>query len=311
MPTLRRVARVCVLLVAVGLGTYAVVGQRTEIHRALHRLGVTAPLLALAAALVGLAASALSWRAMFVEFGGELSAGQVVRVFFIGQLGKYVPGGVWPVLAQAELGRSAGARPRSVVAAAATTLTVNVTTGLVVAAAFLPLTSAHALHRNAWVFIFLPFGLVLLHPRVLGLAVDRVLRLLRREGLDLMPRWRGVVSAAAWSLLMWTCYGVHLWLLARPVAHSGHRLLLLGLGAYAIAWVVGFVIAIAPAGVGAREGMLVVALSAAMTTSAATTIALMSRVIMTMADFAWAAVAGLVTRRAVHPEVPETTGARG
>jgi uncharacterized membrane protein YbhN (UPF0104 family) len=110
---------------------------------------------------------------------------------------------------------------------------------------------------------------------------------------------------------MWVSYGVHLTLLAHPLASAGHRLPLLATGAYALAWVVGFVVVIAPAGVGAREGMLVVALAPAMSASAATAVALVSRLVMTAGDFAWAAVAAAAGRRAIRPDVPESSVSRG
>jgi uncharacterized membrane protein YbhN (UPF0104 family) len=160
------------------------------------------------------------------------------------------------------------------------------------------------------VLVVLPLGLVLLHPRVLGALVNAVLRLLRRERLEQPLRWRGVLVATTWSLIMWLCYGVHLALLARPVASSGHHVFVLATGAYALAWVVGFLIVVAPAGVGVREGMLVVALAPAMSASAATALALVSRLVMTAGDFVWAAVAVAVRKRAVRPDVSESSRSR-
>jgi hypothetical protein len=272
---------------------------------------VLAPVLAFFAVLVGLAASALSWRALLVEFGEQLPWRSAMRVFFVGQLGKYVPGGVWPVLAQMDLGNTAGARPRRVGATAVVVMGINVTTGLLVAVACLPFVSSHALHRSVWVLVLLPFGLALLYPRLLGRVVDRLLRLAGRDGLDRPLRWRGVLIATSWSLVMWACYGAQIALLAHPLASSGHRLPLLSTGAYALAWVVGFVVVVAPAGAGAREGMLILALAPALTTSAATAVALVSRVVMTAADFAWAAVAGAGRGRAIPADMSEGAPSRG
>jgi hypothetical protein len=303
--------RTAALIVAVSLGAYAVVARWGDIHGSLTRVGVVGPVLAFVAVLAGLAASAMSWRALLVEFGERLPWRDSMRVFFLGQLGKYLPGGVWPVLAQMELGQAAGARGRRVGAAAVVVLGVNVTTGLLVAVVCLPFSSAHALHHYAWVLALLPLGLALLYPRLLGRVVDRLLRLAGRDGLDQPLRWRAVLVATFWSLIMWVLYGVQIALLAHPLAESGHRLLLLAIGSYALAWVVGFVIVIAPAGVGAREGMLVVALAPALTASAATAVALVSRLVMTAADFAWALIAGVARRRAVRPDVSESSPSRG
>jgi uncharacterized membrane protein YbhN (UPF0104 family) len=299
------------LVLAVGLGAYAVAAQWSDIHAALGRVGYGPPLVAFGAAMAGLAASALSWHALLVEFDERLPRRSALRVFFLGQLGKYLPGGIWPVVAQMELGHVAGARRQRIGAVAIVVLGVNVTTGLVVAVACLPFSSADAIHRYAWVLAFLPLGLAMLHPRVLTAAVNVLLRLIRRDVLDRPLRWRGVLVATLWSLVMWACYGVHLAVLAHPLAESGHRLPLLATGAYALAWVVGFVIVIAPAGVGAREAMLVVALAPAMSSSKATAIALVSRLVMTGADFAWAVLAAAAGRDNIRPDVSESRASRG
>jgi hypothetical protein len=247
---------------------------------------------------------------LLVAMGETLPWPAALRVFFVGQLGKYLPGGVWSVLAQMDLGGAAGARRRTVGAVALVVMGVNVTTGALVSAVCLPFTSAHALHRAAWVLVLVPAGLVLLHPRVLTTVVNRALRLLRRDGLDMPLGWGGVLTAAAWSLVMWLCYGVHVALLARSLPHGQHRVLLLATGAYALAWVVGFVIVVAPAGAGAREGMLVVALAVALSSGAATAVAIVSRLLMTAGDFVCAALAAAVGTRAVRPQLPETSASR-
>jgi hypothetical protein len=295
---------------------YAVAAQWSDIHRALGRVGIAAPAVAFVAALAGLGASALSWRALLADFDVRLPWPTSLRVFYLGQLGKYLPGGVWPVVAQMELGHAAGAARKRVGAVALVVMGVNVTTGLVVAVVTLPFVSAHALHRAGWLLVLLPVGLLLLHPRVLGTLVDRGLRIIGREpvvpSLAQSLSWRAVLTSASWSVVMWGCYGVHIALLAHPLASKGHHhLTLLAIGGYAVAWVVGFLVVIAPAGVGAREAMLVVALSPALVASAATSVALVSRLVMTAADFALAAAFAAAARGAKRPEVSESSFSRG
>lgn len=281
------------LIAAVGLATYAVVSQWSDIRHSLDRVGIVAPLLSLAAALIGLGAGALAWRALLSDVGVRLPLGVAIRVFFVGQLGKYLPGGVWQVVAQMELGRDVGAGRRQVGAVGVVVMAVNVVTGLVVAVVSLPFTSSAALHRVGWVLVVLPFLVALLHPRVLSGLIGRALTLLRRAPLEQPPTGRGVLTAVVWSTVMWAAFGAHLYVLAEPLASSGHRLPLLAAGGYALAWVVGFLVVIAPSGAGVREAMLVVALAPALTAGEATAVALLSRVLMTVADLAWAAGSAL------------------
>jgi uncharacterized membrane protein YbhN (UPF0104 family) len=57
-----------------------------------------------------------------------------------------------------------------------------------------------------------------------------------------------------------------------------------------LAWTAGFLVLIVPAGAGAREAVLILALAPALPTAPATLLALLSRLLATVADLVWAAV---------------------
>ena len=46
--------------------------------------------------LAGIYATFRSWRAVLADLGGGLPQAPAMRVFYLGQLGKYLPGTVWP-----------------------------------------------------------------------------------------------------------------------------------------------------------------------------------------------------------------------
>ena len=284
--------RAAFLLLAVVLLVLALRDQGPQAREAASAVGPAAAAGRLAAVLAGLLASALCWRALLADLGTPLGVRAGLGVFFLGQLGKYVPGSVFAVAAQMELGRTYGA-PRSRVATAGLLfLGVLVASGLLVAAAVLPLTSPAALASYAWVLLLLPLGVVALAPPVLTRLVARLLRLLRREPLDRPLTVRGVGAAVGWALVMWAAYGLHLWLLVRT--QDTGPALLLSTGAYALAWTAGLLVVAAPAGAGVREVALVAALAPALDRGGALAVAVLSRVLMTLGDLVWGAVGAVL-----------------
>ena len=288
---LGRALRAVVLLVALALLALALRDQGPEAYAAARDVGPAAAAGSFLAVLVGLLASALVWRALLADLGTRLPLRPATHVFFLGQLGKYVPGSVFAIAAQMELGRSHGA-PRSRVGTASLLfLGVLVSAGLLTAAVALPLTSPGALDRYAWVLALLPVGLVLLAPPVLSRLVAVGLRLLRRDPLERPLTWRGTGAALGWALLMWAAYGLHLLLLVRTQdVAPGPGLVALSTGAYALAWTAGFLVVVAPAGAGVREAALVLALSPVLDRAPALALAVLSRVLMTLGDLVWGAV---------------------
>jgi hypothetical protein len=297
-PWLKRAARVLFLVAAVVVIVLTVRRQGAGLGDAIARTGVAAALGSLVAVLAGLFASAMVWRALLTDLGARLPLRTALHVFFLGQLGKYLPGSVFAVAAQMELGRSQGVSRSRVGTASLLFMGVLVAAGLLVSAVALPLTSPDALHQYFWVLAVLPIGLLCLAPPVLTRLVARMLRLLRREPLDRPLSWAGVGTALGWALAMWGAYGVHVLLLLLPQDTTGRaNLPLLSLGGYALAWTVGFLILIAPAGGLIREGVLVVALAPVLHSAAATAVAVVSRGVMTLGDLLWGGAGALMRPR--------------
>jgi glycosyltransferase 2 family protein len=293
----RRLLRTGFLVLALGLLVLALARSGDEALDAVRDVGAASAAASLLAVLVGLLASSQTWRVLLRELGVALPLRAGLHVFFVGQLGKYVPGSVFAVAAQMELGRAHGASRTRVGTAALVFMGVGLAAGLLVAAVALPLTSPAALRSYGWVLAALPLGLLLLAPPVLTRLVAVLLRLLRRPPLDAPLSWPGVSAAVGWALVMWSAYGVHLWLLVRPQDTSGRAdLLLLSLGGYALAWTAGFLVVVAPAGAGVREAALVAALAPVLAAPAALAVAVLSRVLMTLGDLAWG-LAGLLLSR--------------
>jgi hypothetical protein len=290
------VAFLTLALVLIGLW---INGKSAELGDAFQRIGAVAVLESLAATLAGLLASAFCWRALLAALGSPMPVPLSLHVFFVGQIGKYLPGNVFAVAAQAELARDHGVPRTRIVTAGLVFLGVLTATGLTVAAAVLPFASPDVLRRYGWALVALPFGIVALAPPVLDRLVRRALRTLRRPVPEQPLDARQVLAAVGWALAMWACYGVHLMPLVLAQPHSeGKHLLLVSTGGYALAWTAGFLFVIAPAGAGVREAILVLALAGIAKQPEATAVALLSRGVQTLGDVLWAAV-GFALRRDV------------
>jgi uncharacterized membrane protein YbhN (UPF0104 family) len=292
-----RALRIGFVVLAVGLLVAALVDQWHNVSSGWHELPVHSLLLAAGAVLLGLFFSALAWRALLADLGQQIPVMGAVRVFFVGQLGKYLPGSVWPVVAQMELGKAHGLSRRPVGTVALLVMVLNVATGLLVAVVLLPFTSPHALSQYGWAVAFLPVGLALLHPRILNPVVNKAFSLARREPLERPLTLRGIAVATGWTMLMWASYGVQIWVLADGLHAQGAKSLpLLATGAFALAWTAGFVAIVFPAGAGIREAVLIVAMTAVLANKELVALAAVSRLLMTAGDLVWGAVGGLTGR---------------
>jgi glycosyltransferase 2 family protein len=295
-----------VVLAAFGAVLLVVLARRWhEVRPLLHQLSVAGVALAALAVFSGIFTTFLCWRAVLTDLGSPLPLGGGMRVFFLGQLGKYLPGSLWPLLAQMELGRDYKVPRRSSGAAVAIFLLLILGTGLLVAAIALPLLGGDALRRYWWVLLVLPVAAVLLWPPVLNRLLGLALRLARREPMPNPLSLPGVLRAVGWGLVSWLLYGIHVWVLARMLGVAGVGILPRSIGAFAAAWCVGFLVVIAPAGGGAREAALIVLLGTGVGAARATVIAVVSRLLFTVGDLGWGGAVALAVRRRNRTPEPE------
>ncbi|MEO3744167.1 lysylphosphatidylglycerol synthase domain-containing protein [Plantactinospora sp. B5E13] len=299
---LRRTAQVVVTVVLLGFLGWSVAGRWDEVRGVLGDLSAGGLVLAGLAATVAYGCGFLSWRVLLTDLGAPVPVTGAARIFFVGQLAKYLPGKVWPILFQARLGRAYQVPGRTSAAAGLLALLVTLGTGLLVTVGLLPALGDRAFDRFWWTVLVLPAALVALWPPLLNRLFARLLRLARREPLPRPLTGRGIGPAVGWSVAGWLAYGVHLWLLLRDAGATGATLPLVAVGAFAGSWCLGFLLAVAPAGVGAREVAVPLLLAGSVAAPVALVAAVVSRLLMTVVDLLCPLCAVLTERvRSGHP----------
>lgn len=303
-----RAVKVGFLVLALALAVWAVASQWDQVSEAVRSMDPLLLLAALSLGIVYVLLTMLSWRAVLADHGTVLPLPAAARVFLVSQLGKYVPGGVWNIVAAAEMGAEHRIPRRRSVTAMLVTVLISIVTGLLLAAASMPWAPPALSDRFGWAFLSLPVFAVLLLPPVLDRLVGLALRLTKGEPLERPLGWRGIGAATGWALLAWVVAGLQVWALAVGVGMPADlRSLVLCLGGYAFAWVVGFLVVVVPAGAGVRESVLALMLGASLSTGGVLVVVLLSRVVLTLADLLLGGAGLLMARRGSSP--PASPGA--
>ena len=227
--------------------------------------------------------------------GTRISAG--ARIWFLSNLARYVPGNIWSYVGAVELARREGVARRVTLAVMALTQVLSV--GVAVAAGLPVLLAERAsLGRPALLgalVVAAGAGLaVLFRGRLLELARRRVPGFDPRE---LTPSAGTVAWLVAGYALYWVVTGLAFAALVAALHPLAAADVPLVVAAFAAAYAAGFLALLTPAGLGVREGVLVVALAPVLPAGPALVVALVSRVWMMLVELAGAAVAHLVARR--------------
>ncbi|AMM21707.1 hypothetical protein AX769_18080 [Frondihabitans sp. PAMC 28766] len=286
-------------MVALVLCIVFLIPRASDIVDALGRQNPLSIVIGLVLAIAATYATFLSWRELMRGAGHPLALMAAQRVFFLSQIGKYIPGSIWAIAAQADLGREHRVPVVKSVAVGLLTLLVSCGAGVCVAAASLPFVIPDALSKYWFVIVFVPIALAALHPAVLGLVMRLASRVMKRDFGTIRLPLPSVAKAFGWAVIAWILFGAHIATLSAALIRLDGHTFVLAIGGYSLAWLVGFLVFFLPAGLGGREAVLTALLVAgsAMSLNGAVSVAVMSRVLLTATDLLLALAAGLSRRR--------------
>jgi uncharacterized membrane protein YbhN (UPF0104 family) len=260
--------------------------------------------LAVAGAALAMVSIGWGWRHVLALFGESVPFGRVVAWYLVGELGKYLPGGVWPVLGRGELARRGGVSRGRAYASVALSLVLVYLAALFVAAGFLPFALSDG-GFSAWMLVLaaLPLGVVLLHHRVLAWLVAVVEKVSGRRVSLVVPQWRDSLVLVARYVPTWLLVGTATWAVARALTPDASypRIVF----AAVLSWAAGFLAVPVPAGAGIREAVLTATSGLDGGVAAAT--AIVARILFVLVDVVGAAISAPAagrTRRPVPPERP-------
>lgn len=246
----------------------------------------------------------LVWQLVLRICGLRAPFRALARAWFLSNLSRYIPGVVWQFLTLAQLGPAVGLTP------AVTVMSLLVQMGFILLSAgvlgvwLLPLELAGALAPALPVLRWMaPLALLGVHPRVIGATLGLAGRVTKRE----MPEWRGSwlggIGVLLLSGLSWCLSGAAFFLFLNSFVTLPLSTLPAVIAMNALAFVVGYVVVIAPGGAGFKEGALTLLLATLVPPGVGAALAVLSR-LWTIAGEALPAMVLVARRRDMLPVEP-------
>jgi uncharacterized membrane protein YbhN (UPF0104 family) len=300
-PLLGRWIAVASLLVALVFGGLFVAGRWHEFVDALTGASPGWVAVAAVAGVVSFLGGMLSFRALLgAATEAPVSVPVAARIFYLSQLGKYVPGWVWPAVATMTLGRRLGVTSRDGASVWAVSLAVSLCAGGAVGlSASVDAFGAGPWYAVAAILAALCLLAVSTSPHVFRRVLSLAMRAIRRQDVTLRLTPPVMRRATGWAVGGWVFGGLHCWALVVALGGEPAASLAPGIAGFALALVAGTLFLPAPGGIGVREFVLAAALGGTLAGASAGSgevlaIVLLSRVMLALLDFAMAGAVLLV-----------------
>lgn len=241
-------------LLIFGLLVYTVVSQWSELREEGVAFDLIWLLPAVGFMLLHFVCCAAVWGAILRLLGSPVTPTEAQRIWAQPLLVRYIPGTVLFILARILLAEKAGVTRRVSSAGLVYEQAASIAGALTIATWFLIAHPDLSGQPARWLLLMVvPLIVTMLHPRIFGPVVNRLLVALGRDRLPHLLRFRGVIAVYAAYIGIWAIMGIGVYFAARSV----HFFELADLPIVAASQMIGFlaavVSAVTPAGLGVRD----------------------------------------------------------
>ncbi len=284
----------------IGFVVHRIIRDRTEIANALASARPGWLVVGGATGLVAMALIGANWLGILRRAGASAPWRQGMSWFFVGQLGKYVPGGIWPVVGQAELARRGGttrgvaywSTAMSMVATFLGAATVAAATGLIAPVDERVLPAA--------IMLTLVAGAAALTVPSARVGLDRLAHRVTRRELRL-PDARWFALLVARHIPVWVSFaGMSVFAVVGLGLDLDAELVVELIYVTCVSWMAGFVIVGVPGGLGVREAIFISMTTTTLGAGGAVSVAVLSRVVSIAVDLSGAALSVAMARTAAE-----------
>jgi hypothetical protein len=268
------VAQWLIAAALIGYAARALVRQWSEVGPALRDLRLDWPPVLLSGVVVVATYLILveAWRATLRVWNESLPYSTAARIWFVSNLGKYVPGKVWQIAAMGLMAQRSGVSAAAAVGSALVVNLVSIIAGFAVIAvtaagnvgALLDPRSSSLSPRSAELIAVAVAVLGAVALLVAPVAIPRLASLAgrvtgRRIAIPRVPP-RAIWLAAASTVAGWALYGIAFSLFAHGVTPRATGNALSYIAVYTGSYLAGYLALFVPGGVGVREAALVIAM---------------------------------------------------
>ena len=297
-PRLANLIGIAIGVAGVAFVVRRIVRDRAEIADALSSANPAGLVVGSVTGVVAMTLIGVNWLLILRRAGAAAPWRRGLSWFFVGQLGKYVPGGIWPVVGQAELAHRGGTARGAAYSSTAMSMVATFLGAATVAAITGLISPSDGRLLPVLLTVALSGALACLLLPALRSALDRLAHRVTRRELRLPP--------AGWFALLvlrhvpvWLSFaGMNIFAAVALGVDLDAGLVIELVFVTCVSWMAGFVIVGVPGGIGVRETIFISMTTASLGAGVAVSAAVLSRVVSIAVDLGAAAVSMVIARRA-------------
>ena len=235
------------------------------------------------------------WRKVLHYMGYDLSYGDAWDIFYIGNLGRYIPGKFWSIAGMAYMSEKVGI-PATIAGTSAVFAQVySLLSSFVFFILFFIFKGTYSINfRFMWLLpIFFITAVVFIFPCNLERVLNLVLKRLGKKPVEIGITTISALKIVGFYLVSGMLFGCAFWVFVSAFVGMGEVNPIVTASAYIIAYWIGFLAFFVPGGLGVREGILGLLFMNIIPAGVLIIIAALSRLVVTIIEILFVLIASL------------------
>lgn len=243
-----------------------------------------------------------AWRWVLRGVSANLPFATACKIWFASNMGKYLPGKVWQILGMVYLSERRGVPKVKSFTSSVVSQFFGTVSGLLTGIILLLVGGQRTLLGSAfWLWVILATlaavsGISLLYPSLVQRVMNFFLRLAKKEPIEFSFDSLSFLLYMLFYGVSWILFGAAFFFFSMGLIEPDIKFLWVATAGFSIATVSGFLAVVVPAGLGVREGVLVLLLSGFVPSHIAALLALSYRLWFTLAEAVLFGISFLIKR---------------
>lgn len=216
---------------------------------------------------VVLFAQSAIWSTLMTFFGKQISYRKAFKIAYLAQLGRYLPGRIWQLFGMIYLAAKEGITKEEATVSFILSQLFATPPGLLIVVVYLFMLETSQKYQDyiAWAWVggiaMVAFLVVFLQPRWFRACINFAVRLLRQTPVEFRLEKKMGLAVLIFYFVTWNLYGVSFYLFLLSILPGYSFSVIEIIGAWTLAYLVGYWAIVLPAGIGAREAALIIMLA--------------------------------------------------
>jgi uncharacterized membrane protein YbhN (UPF0104 family) len=209
---------------------------------------------------LAIASSAFIYYLIFNRLASaKISFWQMFKAYNITNVGRYIPGKLWSVVGLIYYTSEYGVSKKQTTLAIVANEVSSKAAGLIVGICYFFFSNALMGYLPAMI-IALVASLIAIHPWVLDKLINGILRFLKKQTIEITFTYPTILKYSLLYIPSWLLHSLAFYVLICSITPIGSINLIKFATILPLCWVIGYLVLMAPGGLGVREAMLVVML---------------------------------------------------